>query len=311
MAKAPAKDEDLSEKFKKLTLHGIKPLTHELGRGAYGRVYQVKYRGMTWAAKEVHSTLLQYAGASRLRENFERECICCSELTHPNIVRLVGVYYPSRVSLPVMVMELMDESLTKYVEKSNISLKTKISILHDVAEGLTYLHTRNPPVIHRDLSPNNILLKHTGVDQVPPVAKIADLGVAKVVQADSKATRNQLTKVPGTVDFMPPEALVDNPKYGLSLDIFSYGGIMLHTVNQKWPTPNAQAEFDPVTRQTKGLNEVERRKDYLDMMVGEVELLKPLVEACLDNDPAMRPPISHLSEMIKPLKVCNLCSCHM
>jgi len=63
------------------------------------------------------------------------------------VLHLMGVYYPSRVSLPVMVMELMDESLTKYVEKSNINLKGKISILHDVAEGLTYLHTRNPPVL--------------------------------------------------------------------------------------------------------------------------------------------------------------------
>jgi len=136
MAKAP---EDLGEKFKKLTLNGIKPLTHELGRGAYGRVYQVKYRGVPFAAKEVHSTLLEYAGASRLRENFERECIRCSELTHPNIVHFMGVYFPNRGSLPVMVMELMNESLTKYVEKSNISLKRKISILHDVAEGLTFL----------------------------------------------------------------------------------------------------------------------------------------------------------------------------
>jgi len=128
-----------------------------------------------------------------------------------------------------------------------------------------------------------------------------------VIQADSKATRNQLTKAPGTIDFMPPEALVDNPKYGLSLDIFSYGGIMLHTINQEWPSPKAQAEFDPVTRQTKGLNEVERRKQYLNKMTEEAEQLRPLVEACLDNDPAMRPPITHLSEMTKPLKVCSVC----
>ena len=151
-------------------------------------------------------------------------------------------------------------------------------------------------------------MKHTGVDQVPPVAKIADLGVAKVVQADKKATRNQLTKVPGTVDFMPPEALVDNPKYGLSLDVFSYGGIILHTVNQEWPTPKAPTEFDPVTRQIKGLSESQRRKEYLDKLTGEAEQLRPLVEACLDNDPAIRPPITHLSEIIKPLKVCNVYS---
>ena len=79
-------------------------------------------------------------------------------------------------------------------------------------------------IIHRDLSPNNILLSRDSV------AKISDLGVAKVVQADSKATQTMLTKVPGTADFMPPESFAEIPNYEISLDIFSYGGIVLHVV---------------------------------------------------------------------------------
>ena len=85
-----------------------------------------------------------------------------------------------------------------------------MSILHDVAEGLSYLHSRNPPVIHRDLSPNNILLKHL---PLLPVAKIADLGVAKVINVDDTKSKQYLTKAPGTVHFMPPEALEDDPQY--------------------------------------------------------------------------------------------------
>ena len=305
MAEAPDETEDLSDKLMGLTLNEVRPLTQRLGRGSYGKVYAVEYRGVTCAAKEIHSILLEDEDTGKLRENFERECIRSSELTHPNIVRLIGVYYPSRVSLPVMVMELMDESLTKYVEKPNISLKRKISILHDVVEGLTYLHTRTPPVIHRDLSPNNILLKNT---PLLPVAKIADLGVAKGIDVDSWSAMKYLSQAPGTLPFMPPEALVNKPKYGLSLDVFSFGGVMLFTISEQWPEPKAQAEFDPVTRQTKGLNEVERRKEYLDKLKGEAEVLRPLVEACLDNDPARRPPITHLSEKIK-LKVCGVCVC--
>ena len=103
--------------------------------------------------------------------------------------------------LPVktLQLQLMDTSLTAYATQENVSLKRKLSILHDVAEGLSYLHTNQ--IIHRDLSPNNVLIKYSGVDQVPPLAKIADLGVAKMVQADSKRTRAQLTKLPGIVDF--------------------------------------------------------------------------------------------------------------
>ena len=278
----------------------------ELGRGAYGRVFKAKYRGSVCAAKEVHAIFIQLTEKApeerrRLQESFQRECDQCSKLNHPNIVHFIGIYHPPQQLFPVMIMELMDESLTAYVEKPNISFKRRISILHDVVEGLTYLHSRNPPVIHRDLSPNNILLKHL---PLLPVAKIADLGVAKVINVDDKGSRKYQTKVPGNMDYMPPEVFVDKPQYGISLDVFSFGGIILHTVNGKWPTPTALTIFDPVTRQAKAFTEVERRQDHLDKMTGEAEVLRPLVEACLDNDPIKRPSMVELSEKIKPLKVC-------
>ena len=277
----------------------------------------MKYRGVVYAAKEIHALLLQAAGAEearKLQNNFIRECSQCSKLSHVNVVPLVGIYYPSKQSLPVMVMELMDTSLKDYSDathvqgKYNVCLKRKLSILHDVAEGLSYLHVNQ--VIHRDLSPNNVLIKYSRVDQFPPVAKIADLGVAKMVQADSKRTRTQFTKVPGTADFMPPEALQDNPHYDTSLDVFSYGGVMLYTVNGKWPTPTAQVKQDPFTNELKAFSEVERRQQCLDEVTGqEAEVLIPLIKDCLNNDPSMRPAMSDLSSKIKPLKVCIVHTC--
>ena len=277
----------------------------ELGRGAYGRVFKAKYRGSVCAAKEVHSILIQLTQMApeerrRLQDSFQRECDYCSNLNHPNIVQFIGIYHPPQQLFPVMIMELMDESLTTYAEMPNISFKRRVSILYDVAEGLSYLHSRNPPVVHRDLSPNNVLLKHL---PLLPVAKIADLGVAKIINFDSKISKSYQTKVPGTMDFMPPETFVKKPQYGISLDVFSYGGIMLHTVNGKWPTPTPSTDFDPVTRQVRGFSEVERRQEHLDKMRGEAEMLRPLVEACLDNDPVKRPSILELPEKIKPLKV--------
>ena len=279
----------------------------ELGRGAYGRVFKANYRGSVCAAKEVHSILIKSTQMApeerrRLLNSFQRECDHCSNLNHPNIVHFIGIYHPPQQLFPVMIMELMDESLTTYAEKPNISFRRRVSILYDVAEGLNYLHSRNPPVIHRDLSPNNVLLKH--LPEILPIAKIADLGVAKILNFDGKISKSYQTKVPGTMDFMPPETFVEKPQYGISLDVFSYGGIMLHTVNGKWPTPTPLTDFDPVTRQVRGFSEVERRKEHLDKMRGEAEVLRPLVEACLDNDPVKRPSILELPKKIKPLKVC-------
>ena len=293
----------------KYVLSGVRSLGFELGRGAYGRVYTVKYGGRDggsiFAAKEIHSALTEAGNEpGRLRESFLLECKHCCELNHPNIVSFKGIFYPVKNQLPVMVMELMNESLTNYViAKPGISFERKASILHDVAQGLGYLHSFVPPIIHRDLSPNNVLLKYAGVEHVPPIAKIADLGVAKVVKADSKSTKSRLTKAPGTLHFMPPEALVDDPQYDTSLDVFSYGGIMLHTVCGEWPTPTPPTKFDPVTRQVKGFSEVERRQEFVDKMRGKAEVLRPLVEACLDDDPDQRPPIKDLALKIEKFKV--------
>ena len=117
---AELSNQDLSKKLKKFTLCGIKPLTEELGKGTYSRTYTVRYRDVIYAAKEIHP-----AGFAKIqRGDFDRERVRCSELFHPNIVHFVGIYYPSSASLPVMVMELMDENLTSYLGRKNITLNS-------------------------------------------------------------------------------------------------------------------------------------------------------------------------------------------
>jgi len=195
-----------------------------------------------------------------------------------------------RMRLPVMVMEMMADSLTSLVNKhEKIPVHIKFSIVYDVSLGLCYLHNQDPPIVHRDLSPNNILLT------AHHVAKISDLGVAKVIKADSRKT---MTKAPGTVDFMPPESLSRSPEYGPPMDVFSFAGIVLHTFNQQWPSPSDQVEFHPKSRKIVALSEAKHRQQYLDKLRGEAEVLMPLVEECLDNDPSVRPTIADVCERI-------------
>ena len=216
------------------------------------------------------------------------------------IVTSLGVYYPAmdQYRLPVMVMEKMQHSLRALVEKyDNIPLNVKLSILDEVCLGLRYLHSRNPPIVHRDLTPNNILLSYR------LEAKITDLGVAKVMQTTDAKT---MTKAPGTTDFMPPESLADRPVYGVPLDVFSYGGVMLYTITQLWPQPSSWVQFDPDTGRRMVLSELERRQRYLDKMTGGVTDLKPLVMSCLDDNPKRRPLVVQVSMTIKRAK--DVCS---
>ena len=293
--------QDISDLLKDVRIEKIIPMDEELGRGAYGRVFTVKYCGLVCAAKEIHPILIEGVSPverKTLIDNFIRECHRCSVIRHPNIVQFLGVYLSSKKSeLPIMVMELMTTSLTSFVRnnQSKIPIKTKISILHDVSLGLSNLHSRNPVVIHRDLSPNNVMLTSQ------PVAKIGDLGVAKVIGGNSRQTSRKLTTAPGTVDFMPPETLEANPVYGTAVDVFSYAGICLHVFAEKWPTPIGLKRRDPVTKKLMALTEAERRQEYLEKIPGSVGSLKEIFLRCLDDDPEERPAIQEVSEMIKSL----------
>ena len=278
----------------------------ELGRGAYGRVFTVKYCGQSFAAKEIHSMLLN--GTSKKQKDpmirsFLHECHLCVNLRHPNIVQFIGVYWPNqRCDLPVMVMELMDSSLKCFIEskpKGEIKITDKYSILHDVALGLSFLHAQTPPVVHRDLSPNNILLTDRGV------AKIGDLGVARAIQAGGRLVKKnaKLTEAPGTPAFMPPEAIGSNPVYDATLDVFSFGGLVLFVITEEWPEPTLATEVNPQTHRVMGYTEIQRRWKYLSKMDRDSQELRRFVESCLDNDPRMRPVIRAVVEKIEALQV--------
>ena len=279
-----------------LYLTGVKPTGRTIGFGTYGRVFEVECYGTVCAAKEVHPALIQGASPgeyNRLRKAFLTDCaqsmIC---LSHPNVVQLLGVYNPVVDSrLPVPVMEQMQESLTSLVEKyPNIPTLIKLSMLLDVSKGLWYLHSHDPPIVHEDLTPNNILLNNQ------LVAKISDIGIGKVIRAHSKKVKTCSYRA---ADFMGPESIAEVPEYGPPLDVFSYGGVILHVVNQEWPTPLHYVVTDPKTKKLLALSEIERRQDHIDKLEETSEDLVNLVKQCLNNDPHDRPIISDVSESIK------------
>ena len=206
----------------------------------------------------------------------------------------IGIYYPAKNTLPVILMEKMQFGLANVVEKhGDLTLNKTTIILNDVCLGLQYLHTRIPPIVHRDLTPNNILLCHH------LRAKISDLGMARILQTTDTKT---LTQAPGTPAFMPPECLADKPVYDLAIDIFSFGGVILYIATQQWPHPAPWISFDPYTGKKSILSsELQRRQQYLDKMARTYESLKPLAISCLDDNPKKRPTVKEVSIEIKKI----------
>ena len=271
---------------------------NQIGRGANGRILEAKWEGTVVAVKEIHSIFMNEVGDlefQSFKRSFLRECEQSSRLRHPNIVRFFGIYHPPGARVPSLVMERLHCSLTSLLENNPVvPIGTKVSIIKDVALGLRYLHTRNPPIIHRDLSSNNVLLSK-GME-----GKIGDLGTARLVDPRKQS---RMTKAPGTVDFMPPEALedVENIGYDKELDVFSFGCAMLHTLSHQWPTPSQAVIINPETGiVTGGRTEVERRSQYFERIVGSrSDVLIPLIESCLSNLPKNRPSIVRVWDQLK------------
>ena len=240
------------------------------------------------------SSAAAVGGSASMMAKFEKECHLLSNLRHPYIVQFLGVYIEKASGAPVIVMEYLPTSLAACVQtKPNIPRYLQISMLHNVALGLAYLHGHSPPIIHRDLTANNVLLTSN------MVAKIADLGVARILDLTPKRAM-QLTQAPGTAAYMPPEALAQNPCYNTRIDSFSFGVLVLHLVSQMWPIPT-----EPVKVTAGGklapVSELERRHQQIELM-GREHCLFKLTSECLQNDSTQRPETSQIVVTLEALQ---------
>ena len=256
-----------------------------LGKGADAVVYAVEWNGTVCAAKRLHEILLEDespGGVEKLISNFEAECLTWSKLRHPGVVQFLGLQL-ERNGLPVLVMEKMDTSLRKYVEnhsKEEFPLHQKTFVLRQVTQALAYLHSQQPPLVHHDLSPNNVLL-----NVVSFVTKVSDFGMSRAINPSALSRKSSIK---GTLAFMAPEALQNVPKYDTKLDVFSFGNVAITTLTHKWPHPEAPTKYEG--GQLVAVSELQRREHCTELFTAqEKQLFLPTVCLCLDNQPDKRP----------------------
>ena len=187
-------------------------------------------------------------------------------------------------------MEKLPTSLDDLLEKhKEIPLDVKFSILVDVSRGLVYLHCHNPSIAHRDLTARNILL------DLGLTAKIADLGVARMVSLRPGQVAATMTRAPGNIIYMPPEAVEEEgaARYNTAIDMFSFGNVALFTLTQVFMKNLKPATYrDPTTRKLVARSEIGRREEYVQLMyrvLGEQHPLVQLVLQCLEYDQEDRP----------------------
>ena len=266
-----------------------------LGRGSYGGVYRGTYNGKPVAVKKIHDILVESARESAqdletLLEDFRRECDILKAAEDPHIVDFIGVFNDETQEGGVLlVMELMDQTLETFLKdnRGNLSKEKQVDICQQIASGLRYLHHHNPQILHRDLKPSNILLDEDG-----RIAKIGDFGQAKFRPS---GIQYLTTTQPGTVLYMPPEALRDKEtRFTDKGDVFSLGVVMLEVATQEPPSCSMFG--------IGAVSEVDRRAKDLSK-VPDDHPLKALIRACLKDNPTERPTIEEVH--LELLKIFN------
>ena len=196
-------------------------------------------------------------------------------------------------------MELMDESVTKFLGRSKVPLdfNLQVDICYDVALALSYLHSKS--IIHRDLSSNNVLLI------AGKRAKVTDFGMSKLVDANPQMT--PLTQVPGTQVYMPPEALTAPPVYTHKLDCFSYGVLTIQIASGNFPTPGKATELVdnphyPTGRVIAIVPERERRARDIDLIHPHPPPTHQLALDCIKDRDKDRPSASEICKILASIK---------
>lgn len=275
--------------LKEFILKDVRRSRKILGSGAFGVVEELMVGGTLCAGKKLHGELLDVHndGVPRVIGRFISECTLMSKIRHPRIVQFMGLCFFDESDYPVLVMEKLDVNLENILEiRMNIPFPLILHVLQDIIEGLIHLHSQKPPIIHRDLTARNVLVNKTSLR-----AKIADLGNA-LCMADHVKLTSTLSQAPGTLPYMPPEALIYGPKYNSMLDMFSFGHLALFAVIQKFPKHlQSPTYYDPLTEELKARSEVERREEYIKMLFDKLtkdHVVTKVILQCLHNVPEKR-----------------------
>ena len=251
----------------------------KIGAGAFGEVWSAEWAGTKVAVKKI---LKADISEDDLAE-FSQEILLMSKLRHPNIVQFLGATLDPEFCLLTEFMER--GTLFNVLADNTVDLpwSRKIDICQDVAKGLLYLHTRTPPIIHRDVKSLNVLVTRDWK------CTVADFGLTKIKDHGMLTTRC------GSPAWSAPEVL-RGEQYDEKADVFSYGIVVWETVTRQPPYA--------------GLNPMQ--------LIGQVAYNKPslrppippncpcpelidLMCQCWHDDPNVRPTFQQVLDFLKAI----------
>ncbi|XP_078808139.1 serine/threonine-protein kinase WNK4 isoform X5 [Oryzias latipes] len=250
----------------------------EIGRGSFKTVY----KGLdTETTVEVAWCELQTHRLSRAeRQRFSEEVEMLKALQHPNIVRFFDSWKSALKGhkCTILVTELMTSGTLKMYLRRFRQMKLKLlqRWSFQVLRGLHFLHSRSPPIIHRDLKCDNIFITGPSAS-----VKIGDLGLATLKKASFAKS------VIGTPEFMAPEMYEE--KYDEAVDVYAFGMCMLEMATSEYPYHECHSAAQIYRKVTNGI----KPDSFFKVEVPE---LKEIIEGCIRTRSSERFTVQDLLE---------------
>eukprot|EP01114_Cavostelium_apophysatum_P011195 TRINITY_DN2539_c0_g2_i2.p1 TRINITY_DN2539_c0_g2~~TRINITY_DN2539_c0_g2_i2.p1 ORF type:complete len:1198 (+),score=392.63 TRINITY_DN2539_c0_g2_i2:210-3803(+) len=264
--------------------------------GASGEVIQGMWRkkgskqslgvAIKRVAWETNAASINSAVATqKFMEDFLYEIKIMSSLNHENILELLGVCI-TKTDDVLLVTEFMEHgSMRDLLNRSGgkVDWKLKIRLAIDAANGIIYLHSREPPIIHRDLKTSNLLIDNRFR------CKIADFGISRM---KSILTQSYATSLVGTPAYMSPEVISAN-KFSEAADSYSFGVVLTELWSGE--APYADTNLFPQQVMYAVVQEGLRPTIAMDCPLP----LRLLIKDCLHTEPSMRPNFKEIKSRLK------------
>jgi serine/threonine protein kinase len=263
-----------------------------IGHGGQGTVYRGTLRDQAVAIKKC-----KIVNESK-RKEFGKEMLILSQISHKNIVKLLGCCL--EVEVPMLVYEFIPNgTLFHFIhhEKhgTHISLEARLSIAQESAEALAYLHfSASPPIFHGDVKSANILL-----DQ-DYTAKVSDFGASVLAPKDEAQF---VTLVQGTCGYLDPEYMQSSQLTDKS-DVYSFGVVLMELLTRKPVIDFSATEEERRSLSSHFLSAVKEKKvhEILDdqiKMDEDMELIEEvamLAKECVNMNGEERPTMKEVAE---------------
>ena len=220
-------------------LNGRYEIVRKIGGGGMGAVYLATDKnlgGILRAVKEMVQSYIEEQQQDKAVSDFKRESMLLTSLDHPSIPTIYDYFYDEKEGRFYLVMKYISggdlASRLRSAPEGRIEEETVVEWGIQIADVLSYLHNRQPPIVYRDLKPANIM-----VDGNTGRTMLIDFGIARWINKEEKG----VTAV-GTMGYAPPELFSGNVEPGS--DIYSLGSTLFHLMTGADPQSNPLLIFD-------------------------------------------------------------------